>query len=70
MHEGSIAGVLLLFGIDASTGTAIALVDHFVRVLVIYVFGMMSAVHIGFESRKYFRNNGVNFITKKELWKP
>ncbi len=57
VHEGSIAGVLLLFGIDASTGTAIALVDHFVRMLVIYVVGMISAVHIGFESRNYFRNN-------------
>lgn len=57
VHEGSIAGVLMLFDVDVSTGTAIALVDHFVRVLVIFVVGMISAVHIGFESRKYFRNN-------------
>jgi uncharacterized protein (TIRG00374 family) len=57
VHEGSIMGVLMLFGIDAGTGTAIALVDHFVRMSIIYVIGMISAVHIGFESRNYFRNN-------------
>lgn len=57
VHEASIAGVLMLFGVSATTGTAIALVDHFVRILVIYVVGMISAVHIGFDSRKYFRNN-------------
>lgn len=57
IHEGVIAGVLMLFGINASVGTSIALVDHFSRGIVIYVIGMISAVHIGFESRPYFAVN-------------
>lgn len=58
VHEGTIAGVLFLFGIDVSTGTSIALVDHFARGIIIYTFGLVSAVHIGFESRVYFKTNG------------
>jgi hypothetical protein len=54
VHEGAIAGVLLLFNVSLSTGTSIALVDHFVRGLVIFSFGTVSAIHIGFESRRYF----------------
>ncbi|WP_340819085.1 flippase-like domain-containing protein [Methanolobus sp. WCC4] len=54
VHEGSIAGVLNLFNINLTIGTSIALVDHFARGLVTYVLGMISAVHIGFESRGYF----------------
>jgi uncharacterized protein (TIRG00374 family) len=54
IHEGTIAGVLLFFGINVDIGTAIALVDHFARGIIIFIFGAISAVHIGFESRKYF----------------
>ena len=54
IHEGTIAGVLALFGIPMSVGTAIALVDHFARGAVICSLGMMSAIHIGFASREYF----------------
>jgi uncharacterized protein (TIRG00374 family) len=62
IHEGAITGVLAFFGISASMGTAIALLDHFARGVVIFIFGMISAVHIGFESRVYFseeRSKGV-----------
>ena len=59
IHEGSIAGVLVLFDINISIGTSIALVDHFSRGLVTYVVGMISAVHIGFESREYFVRRSV-----------
>lgn len=54
VHEGSIAGVLLFFGINTSIGTSIALVDHFARGLVTYVVGSISTVHIGLNSREYF----------------
>ncbi len=54
VHEGSIAGVLMFFGIKTSIGTSIALVDHFARALVTYVVGSISAVHIGLNSREYF----------------
>lgn len=56
IHEGTIAGVLLLFGINTSTGTSIALIDHFARGIIIYVFGLVSAIHIGFASRAHFKN--------------
>jgi uncharacterized protein (TIRG00374 family) len=54
IQEGAIAGVLMLFNVDVSVGTSIALVDHFARGLVIYILGIVSAIHIGFESRRYF----------------
>lgn len=54
VHEGTIAGILLLFGVNTSLGTSIALLDHFARGVVIFIFGMISAIHIGFESRQYF----------------
>jgi len=60
VHEGSIAGVLILFDINMSIGTSMALVDHFARGLVTYVVGMISAVHIGFESRGYFVQQNKN----------
>jgi uncharacterized protein (TIRG00374 family) len=63
VHEGSIAGVLMLFGIKTSIGTSIALVDHFARALVTYVVGSISAVHIGLNSREYF----VGLNTKSEV---
>jgi uncharacterized protein (TIRG00374 family) len=56
VHEGSIASVLALFGIPLDIGLSIALLDHFARGLVIYLFGAVSTVHIGFNSRVYFRH--------------
>ena len=69
VHEGSITGVLLLFGVGAGTGTSIALVDHFARGLVTYVVGMISAVHIGFESRGYFarRNAESDHVSEERV---
>ncbi|MDD5446391.1 MAG: flippase-like domain-containing protein [Methanocellales archaeon] len=55
VHEASITGVLALFGVPTSTGVSIALVDHFARGLIIYIFGLISAIHIGFASRGYFK---------------
>jgi uncharacterized protein (TIRG00374 family) len=55
VHEASITGILALFGIATGIGTSIALVDHFARGLIIYIFGIISAIHIGFASREYFR---------------
>jgi len=57
VHEISIAGVLQFFSIPSATGTAIALVDHFARALIVYILGIMCTIHIGFSARKYFRNN-------------
>lgn len=57
IHEGTITGVLLFFGITADIGTSIALVDHFARGTIIFMLGAISAVHIGFESRKYFADS-------------
>jgi len=55
VHEASITGVLGFFGVSLEEALSIALVDHFARGLVIYVFGFISAIHIGFASRWYFR---------------
>jgi uncharacterized protein (TIRG00374 family) len=55
IHEGSITGILALFGISTEIGTSIALVDHFARGIIIYIFGLISAIHIGFASRVYFK---------------
>jgi hypothetical protein len=57
VHEASITGVLLLFSVPSALGMSIALVDHFARGLVIYVFGLMATIHIAFASRWYFRKN-------------
>ena len=59
VHEASITGILGLFSVTAREGLAIALVDHFARGLVIYILGFMSAIHIGFASRWYFRKRCV-----------
>lgn len=55
-YEATIAAVLSLFGVGASEATALALADHFTRVGLVYVVGTISAIHIGFRSRAYFRN--------------
>jgi uncharacterized protein (TIRG00374 family) len=59
VHEASIIGILGLFGVTANEALSIALVDHFARGLVIYVLGFISAIHIGFASRWYFRKRCV-----------
>jgi len=68
VHEGAIASVLGLWGIDLSIGTSIALVDHFSRGIIIIIFGAISAIHIGFESRQYFyqikREETRNIVSK------
>ncbi|MFB6219676.1 MAG: flippase-like domain-containing protein [Halobacteriaceae archaeon] len=53
--ETTVAGVLGLFGVETDLGTAMALTDHFVRLAVVYIFGAISVVHIGFRSRVFFR---------------
>ncbi len=63
VHEGTIAGVLMYFGINTSFGTSIALVDHFARGLVTYVVGSVSAIHISLNSREYF--SGLNLKTEE-----
>lgn len=55
-YEATIAAVLSVFGISTGEATALALVDHFTRVGLVYVIGAISAVHIGFRSRAYFRD--------------
>ncbi|MCZ7355813.1 MAG: flippase-like domain-containing protein [Candidatus Methanoperedens sp.] len=54
VYEGTMAGVLVLFGIPLSTGISLALVDHFIRASVTLIFGMISTIHLGFASREYF----------------
>ncbi len=54
IYEGTMAGVLVLFGIPVSTGVSLALIDHFVRASVTIIFGMVSTIHLGFASRGYF----------------
>jgi hypothetical protein len=66
VHEGTIAGVLLLFGVSAGIGTAIALVDHFARAIVIFFLGAISAIHIGFESREYFAAHRGRQVLKED----
>jgi uncharacterized protein (TIRG00374 family) len=58
IHEASITGVLMLFSVPSATGMSIALVDHFARGLVIFIFGLIATIHIAFASRWYFRTNG------------
>jgi len=55
VHEASITGVLRLFGVTSQVGLSIALTDHFARGTIIYILGLISAIHIGFASRWYFR---------------
>jgi hypothetical protein len=58
VHEASVTGVLMVFSVPSALGMSIALVDHFARGLVIYVFGFIATIHIAFASRWYFRKNG------------
>jgi uncharacterized protein (TIRG00374 family) len=54
-YEVTIASVLGLFGVGTDAGTAMALIDHFVRLLLVYLLGAVSVIHIGFRSRTFFR---------------
>ena len=56
VHEGAIVGMLLMFDIPAQVGMAVALIDHAVRAIVIYVIGILCMIHLGFASRTYFRS--------------
>lgn len=55
IHEASIVGILLLFSVNSAIGMSIALVDHFARGVVIFIFGIISTVRIAFASRYYFK---------------
>ena len=66
VHEASIAGILALFDIPFSAGMAIALVDHFVRGLIIYILGIICTIHIAFASRWYFKTKRESFDFGKE----
>ena len=63
VHEASITGILALFGVPTSTGMSIALIDHFARGFIVYTFGLISAIHIGFASRSYFKQTKDNKMT-------
>lgn len=58
IHEASITSVLMLFSVPSAMGMSIALIDHFARGLVIYVFGLIATIHIAFASRGFFRDIG------------
>jgi uncharacterized protein (TIRG00374 family) len=55
-YEATITAILSLFNIQAPLATSLGLIDHFVRVALIYVFGAITTIHIGFRSRSYFRD--------------
>lgn len=55
-YEATITAILSLFGVAPVISTSLGLLDHFMRVAVIYVIGAISTVHIGFRSRAYFRD--------------
>jgi uncharacterized protein (TIRG00374 family) len=54
VYEGTMVGVLSVFGIPISKGMSLTLIDHFVRVSVVFILGMISTIHLGFASRRYF----------------
>jgi hypothetical protein len=55
VHEASITALLSLYQVPEHIGMSIALVDHLARAVITVVFGVVSAVHIGFASRSFFR---------------
>jgi uncharacterized protein (TIRG00374 family) len=62
-YEATITATLMLFDVQADVSTAFSLVDHFVRAIVVYVVGAVSAVHIGFRSRAHFRQRRLDSVT-------
>jgi uncharacterized protein (TIRG00374 family) len=66
IHEASITAILLMFDIPAQVGLSIALVDHAARAVIVYVFGIMSTIHIAFASRQYFKKEKQGMMNKDE----
>lgn len=56
-YEATIAATASLFGVERGAGTALGVVDHFVRLVTVYTIGAISTVHIGFRSRAYFKEH-------------
>lgn len=54
--QAAITAVLSLSGTGQDIATSLSILDHSMRLTVVYVFGAISTVHIGFRSRTYFRN--------------
>lgn len=67
VHEASIIGILGLFGVTTGEALSIALTDHFARGLIIYTFGFISAIHIGFGSRWYFKKRDVKIENSNKI---
>lgn len=55
VYEATITTFLSLFGISTSTAFTISIIDHLTRIIIIFVLGIISTVHIAFLSRNYFR---------------
>lgn len=55
-YEATITGVLGVFGVSTGVGTGLALTDHFLRIATVYIVGAVAIIHIGFQSRTYFRD--------------
>jgi uncharacterized protein (TIRG00374 family) len=56
IHEASITAILILFNVSPQVGLSIGIVDHAARALVIFMLGIPATIHIGFKSRRYFKN--------------
>ncbi|MDZ5810497.1 hypothetical protein U4E84_03910 [Halorubrum sp. AD140] len=63
-YEADIFGTIALFGVPEDPATALALVDHFGRILLVLIVGICTA-HIGFQLRAYFRNSVNNRMLAK-----
>jgi hypothetical protein len=55
LHEASITGVLTVLGVPGTAAAAASLLDHAARAVVVFVFGGIATIHLGFQSRAYFR---------------
>jgi len=66
VYEASIAGILVLFNIPFSARMEMALVDHFVRGLIVYILGMVCTIHLAFASRWYFKANKEGLETGRD----
>ncbi len=60
VYESIMTGFLSLFGVPASTGFTISVIDHSIRIIILVVLGIIATVHIAFLSRNYFRKNKCN----------
>lgn len=57
IYEATMTGFLSLFGVPASTGFTISVIDHSIRIIILVVLGIIATVHIAFLSRNYFRKS-------------